>query len=1013
MSDLPSFDEFLRTLTGREPLPWQSRLAAQVDERGWPDVIGVPTGLGKSTCIDIATWAIARDSERPTVERRHATRVWYVVNRRLLVDEAADRADQLARLLNDPDGITEADLGSGSDLSAARQVLTACAAALRHRSKVHGSDGPLHASRLHGAYDQTVLPISPGQPAILASTVPMFGSRLLFRGYGTGRYTRSIEAALAGTDALVLLDEAHLSGPLLELIPRLVSADHGIERVLNEQRLHPQLVQLTATAIDNPGAERFDLDEADYGNPVVRARLQAKKPTSVDSTDKKSIATVLAKRAVELASGATTPQAIAVFVNSPARARSVFAAVQKEVGKKDTAPRVTMLTGRMRSFDSAKVRSELLDHQTGLRSGRRRSNLDRSWIVIATQTLEVGADLDFDGLVTETAGVRSLVQRFGRLNRLGAITTAHGVIVHVSDDPTTGLYGNEPTEVWGRLSDLDESELDLGPERIAQVLGPPSDIGPYAPQLLPNHLDEYAKTTLAPVGEAPVSLFIDGMADLPDTAVQVAWRAVLPSSGDGSVTADLVPPLNDGEIVEAPISEARSFLDALDPSLTAWRVCSDRVSIQPISPDEIRPGDQLIVPTSAGGYDSTLGWTGATNTSRNKPPKDLSWVGGSLLLRPEPVRAWLSTVLESHPDGTVVSDAVGALLTLASTRSPKPLSERFDACLAPDDRESPIRESLAAMIRDAFSEWVSELERWVAEDDDDSEDLRWTRSIATSLTQILVGLIRDVLDAGTDPAATAAPAAFLSWRSESAGWVTDSPRARRFSWSAPTTDSADGLSDTGNGDHLAVHLTLVGDRANQIALDLGLPTDLVTAVRNAGRLHDLGKADPRFQRWLTDAEGPLLAKSASEPASWSAARQRSGWPAGGRHELLSVQIALILADEHGLALLEPDRDLVLHLVASHHGRGRPGLFGVDDPVGSSASLTGDLLDATGVTGHSIDVRLNLGIHDWDQPTRFQALNERYGRRGLALLETVLRQADWIESAISARGTAEAEQGERG
>ncbi|MDQ2839178.1 MAG: hypothetical protein M3Y89_17490 [Actinomycetota bacterium] len=93
MSGLPSFPEFYEAVHQREAFPWQARLARQVLERGWPDEIGVPTGLGKTACIDIAVWAMASEGDRAPAQRHQPRRVWYVVNRRLLLLTALDAAD--------------------------------------------------------------------------------------------------------------------------------------------------------------------------------------------------------------------------------------------------------------------------------------------------------------------------------------------------------------------------------------------------------------------------------------------------------------------------------------------------------------------------------------------------------------------------------------------------------------------------------------------------------------------------------------------------------------------------------------------------------------------------------------------------------------------------------------------------------------------------------------------------------------------------------------------------------
>ncbi|HZU15053.1 MAG TPA: CRISPR-associated endonuclease Cas3'', partial [Candidatus Dormibacteraeota bacterium] len=207
MADLPDFDAFFRAANeGRQPFPWQRNLAARVAERGWPDAIEVPTGLGKTACLDIAVWALARAAAGPV--RTAPTRIWYVVNRRLLIDAAHEHARQLADLLALPERLRERWKAAGGEEV---RALTAVAEALRGLALTPLEDGPLHVVRLRGGAELGARPPDPAHPALILATVPMFASRLLFRGYGSSTSMRPVDAALAGTDSLVLLDEAHLA----------------------------------------------------------------------------------------------------------------------------------------------------------------------------------------------------------------------------------------------------------------------------------------------------------------------------------------------------------------------------------------------------------------------------------------------------------------------------------------------------------------------------------------------------------------------------------------------------------------------------------------------------------------------------------------------------------------------------------------------------------------------------------------------------------------------------------
>jgi CRISPR-associated endonuclease/helicase Cas3 len=180
------------------------------------------------------------------------------------------------------------------------------------------------------------------------------------------------------------------------------------------------------------------------------------------------------------------------------------------------------------------------------------------------------------------------------------------------------------------------------------------------------------------------------------------------------------------------------------------------------------------------------------------------------------------------------------------------------------------------------------------------------------------------------------------------------------------------------------------------------------ALTAAATMHDWGKVDPRFQAMLRGttpfavmANDIFLAKSgsiASSVAGRRAGRDRAELPDGFRHEMLSAQMA---ESAIGLTFLPPDpvsHALTLHLIAVHHGYGRPFAPPVDDDFPPAVKLSMD--------GKSIDVtsseRLEHPAHALDSgfAERFWQANRRYGWWGLALLETVLRLADQSASACT-------------
>lgn len=984
------FGEFFAALWGDAPFPWQERLVREVvDGAGWPAVLDLPTGSGKTAALDVAAFAMAVDAQRPADERRHPRRVALVIDRRLVVDQGYRRAWEIS------EAIATAETGILDEVRRSLQGL-----------RWSGATGrPLMAAILRGGMvREDDWARTPDQPLLLVSTVDQVGSRLLFRGYGVSARMAPVHAGLIGNDTLFLLDEVHLSQPFEQTLEQV--ARYGVSPLVGTTPSRPlQVVRMSAT----PGttvATPFRLDAADRRHPVLQRRLAVSKPAVLvelagvpadpEKACKKIAANCLQRARPLLESG--EHRTVAVIVN---RVDTAILAGQEACDAKwieRLGVDVAVVTGRMRPLDRRAFERDVIARVAHRAGG---SADGRPLLLISTQAIEAGADFDFDALVTELASLDALRQRFGRLNRSGRERRSPAVILAadraLQADAEDPVYGASLLPTWRWLSNhatdgvvdfgidaLDAVLAATGAEEHAAMLAPK----PSAPALLPAYLDMWSQTSPAPAVEPDLGVFLHGPERDP-ADVQIVWRADLseellardlpevvarlmacPPSSLESVAVPLwaarawlarvrergrdserpgrLFPVTDVEGEAAPaLSDAQQREEAgrATALAAAWAGQDTRVVG---GRDDLRPGMTLVVPATYGGL-----WAGNWDPRQAAAVVDLG-DEAQLVHRRRAVLRW---------DPAVVAGWAGE-------DAPVLDAETLAAAVEEDGEEA-----LAA----AFEAWVDELLQ--------RPQPPWAQAVLTWLRErrhrqpILIGhdwyaaasrgrVEAEHLDAGDDVAPGEA------WTEE--------------------TGSFNGVRAVA----LREHLGGVRDVARAMAEHAGLAPALVEDVALAGWLHDTGKADERFQVLLHGGD-PVAAAVAKEPLAKSAvpaaavasrrrAHEVAGYPPGTRHEMMSL--ALVQSDQ-SLRARAHDWDLVLHLVASHHGYCRPWppVEPASGPVEVMLELDGTVL--RGPSDHSL-ARIDSGIVE-----RFWSLTKRYGWHGLAFLEAVVRLADHRRSEM--------------
>ena len=697
------------------------------------------------------------------------------------------------------------------------------------------------------------------------------------------------------------------------------------------------------------------MNQEDRDHPTLKDRLEARKIATLESYDGEGInaftthALLLAglaeptERTKKKAKGKnqkageadvrTTPELppprrVGVIVNRVDLARRVFAELQS---KAEDKVEVLLLTGRVRPLD----RARLMPRLKPLLAKPDRPEPERPIILVATQTIEAGADLDLDALVTEIAPIDALRQRFGRLDRLGEREISRAVILYPAGKPQKSdarapwsaigrIYGNSAYETKEWLQALGET-IDFGinalsptieslsVDRLQSLVAPRLD----APSLLPAYADLWSRTSPAPAATPEASLFLHGRQKAVD--VQVVWRADIDLRDEKRINRSLEScPPSALEALPLPIWALRSWLrkegipavfsDVTEslpeerrngpppgPSvIVVWRDEQWRIRR---ADERLTPGEMIVLPASAGGWDE-WGWNPRSDATVEDVGSQAHYqqrLYGTLRV----TEATLLNVLASErPDD--------------ARRLAREIWPRIEAWIQQQADEATGRDARSLLLaeHDLPTIWRTLLEAgneraWGLEFYDD-ETPEYGFILATR-AKLKADLLKHDADSETEQGDEA---------------ITD----REDSWSV------------GRRVKLTCHLERTRGWAREFAQRAGLGANTCQLVELAARLHDVGKVDRRFQADLRGQSALVLANpdlvALLEPKAsdeFLAKSERSGWrrdfkspravPDYFRHESLSV--ALAERNPQVRELCEDDRDLVLWLIGTHHGCGRP------------------------------------------------------------------------------------------
>lgn len=625
--DWESVEGFWASAFGRHPevkapFPFQKRFAKTLSP-----LVRVPTGLGK-TAMAVLGWVWRRIAAPREIRSQTPRRLVYCLPTRVLVEQTRDNAVQWLYNLGLLGGEIEFESDCGQGTGTAQHE----SGQARVKSYKPSAEDPdkIPVYVLMGGEEEEDWDLYPERAAVIIGTQDMLLSRALNRGYAASRSRWPMQFGLLNTDCLWVFDEVQLMGSGLATTAQLEAfrkrwagkdgygpnGSNGCLSVWMSATLDPawlETVDFDPVALGAP----LQLSEDDLRLELIQTRVNAVKTlefTHARVGDSEGLASEVLKE--HIPGGRTL-----VVLNTVKRAREFYRALvggRRRAPDDDVCPvctrngaRVVLLHSRFRPQDRQRQLALAMAEPTAART-----------IIISTQVIEAGVDLDAHVLFTELAPWPALVQRFGRCNRRGNVP---GAKVFVIDLP-------------GRKKDADEfalpytrEELEMAREYLDQFKG--GSVAPAELEKAMSRLGAEQRSQLFKFEHEYVLRYKD-LIELFDTTPDLAGndldidrfvRAVDESDvfvfwrdyGDPRNASPNASPRAAGgvepapardELCPVPFAELRNFAGAKERRRLIWRWDFLERRWERVERDRVFPGQVYLVHASAGGYEKWIGW---------------------------------------------------------------------------------------------------------------------------------------------------------------------------------------------------------------------------------------------------------------------------------------------------------------------------------------------------------------------------------------------------------------------